>query len=149
MRLARRGNNEGALYKKRKDGRWTAAVVLAGGKRRYLYGRTGQEVAGKLTSALRGKELGVPTAQGRQTVAQFLDYLLEIARPTLEETTFVRYEKYVRLHTKPYIGSVRPANLTPQHLQKLYADKLSEGLSPTSLHHLHAALHRALGLAVR
>jgi integrase len=123
--------------------------VLAGGKRRYLYGRTRQEVAGKLTSALRGKELGVPTAQGRQTVAQFLDYLLEIARPTLEETTFVRYEEYARLHTKPYIESVRLANLTPQHLQKLYADKLSEGLSPTSLHHLHAAIHRALGLAVR
>jgi integrase len=38
---------------------------------------------------------------------------------------------------------------TPQHLQGLHADKLEEGLSPTSVRHLHAVLHRALGQAAR
>jgi integrase len=41
------------------------------------------------------------------------------------------------------------SRLTPQQVQQLYAQKLSAGLSPTTVAHLHAVLHRALGAALR
>jgi integrase len=39
--------------------------------------------------------------------------------------------------------------LIPQQVQQLYAQKLSAGLSPTTVAHLHAVLHRALAAALR
>jgi integrase len=55
----------------------------------------------------------------------------------------------VRLHTIPEVGSVAMTKLTAQHIQLLYAKKLEEGLSTTSVNHLHAALHRAFDAALR
>ncbi|MDP6494857.1 MAG: site-specific integrase, partial [Dehalococcoidia bacterium] len=67
----------------------------------------------------------------------------------LRTTTFRRYEEYVRLHVVPHIGRVRLSRLTPQHIQELYSRKLDEGLSPTTVHHLYAVLHRALHQALK
>ena len=39
--------------------------------------------------------------------------------------------------------------LTPQHVQALYSDRLSSGLSTSTVHHLHATLHKALKDAER
>jgi integrase len=61
----------------------------------------------------------------------------------------VRYEQYVRLHALPDLGKIPLTRLTPQHLQRLYSDRLKAGLSATSVHHLHAMLHSALKQAVR
>ena len=145
--MARRGNNEGTIYK-RKDGRWEAALTLPGGKHS-LYGKTRQEVSRKLPAALRDKEAGLPVLPERQSVAQFLTQWMEVARPTIRHSTFVRYEVYIRLHAIPIIGRVRLTRLTPQQLQDLYTKKLAEGLSPTSVRHLHSVLHRALKQALR
>ena len=144
----RRGNGEGSIYK-RADGRWAAALTLEGGKRRTLYGKTRQQVAKGLTAALRDREAGLPVTPERQTVEKFLAHWLEAVKPTIRRSTFVRYEEYIRLHTIPIIGGLRLPRLTPQHLQDLYAQKLSEGLSPTSVRHLHTVLHRALKQALR
>ena len=146
--MARRGNSEGSIYK-RKDGRWAAAVSQPGAKRRTLYGKTRQEVAKKLTGALRDKESGLPVVSERQTVEQFLNQWLDAAQPTVRHTTYVRYEEYVRLHINPIIGRLRLNRLTPQQIQNLYAKKLADGMSPTSVHHLHTVLHRALRQALR
>ena len=116
--MARRGNSEGSIYK-RKDGRWAAAVSQPGAKRRTLYGKTRQEVAKKLTGALRDKESGLPVVSERQTVEQFLNQWLDAAQPTVRHTTYVRYEEYVRLHINPIIGRLRLNRLTPQQIQNL------------------------------
>lgn len=55
----------------------------------------------------------------------------------------------MRLHAIPIIGKTPLAKLSAQHLQALYARKLAEGLSPTTVQHLHEVLHRALNRAVR
>lgn len=87
--MAKRGNNEGSIYK-RADGRWAAVVSLPGGKRHYLYGKTRQDTARKLASAMRDRDVGLPITPERQTVAQFLSQWLEVAQPTVRNTTFVR-----------------------------------------------------------
>ena len=126
-----------------------AAVTLPTGKRHTLYGKTQQEVARKLTGALRNRDAGLPVPPERQTVAHFLTKWLETAEPTVRRTTFIRYREYIRLHAIPVIGRIRLPRLSPQHLQDLYSKKLSDGLSPTSVRHLHSVLHRALKHALR
>ena len=85
----------------------------------------------------------------RITVEAFLKDWLASARGTVRPKTWQTYECYIRLHALPALGRLPLAKLEPRHLQRLYADKLEEGLSPTSVHHLHAILHRALGRAAR
>jgi integrase len=46
----------------------------------------------------------------------------------------------------PAFGGIKLGNLTPAHLKTLYASKTD--LSPTTIRHLHAAIHKALDEAV-
>jgi integrase len=85
----------------------------------------------------------------RQTVAQFMQRWLVATKPALRERTWIRYEEYSRLHLVPEIGKVALTALTPLHLQRLYAKRLASGLSPTTVRHLHATLHRAFDQALR
>ena len=146
--MAKRGNNEGSIYK-RSDGRWAAALSLPGGKRRTLYGKTRQEVAGKLTAATRDRDTGIPATPQRQTVGQFLQrWIEESVRPTLRPRTFERYEGIVRNHLVPSIGRRTLHGLSPQDVQALYTGKL-DSLSARSVEHIHAVLRRALGQALK
>lgn len=144
----KRANNEGNI-KRRADGRWEARITLGDGVRKSFYGKTRQEVSRLLTEALRYRDTGVGVLSDRQTTGQYLESWLETCRHLLKARTWNRYMEYVRLHALPVIGKTPLSKLSAQHLQALYARKLAEGLSPTTVRHLHAALHRALDRAVR
>jgi integrase len=53
----RRGRGEGSIYR-RKDGRWVGQYE-AGGKRRYVYGKSRKEAAGKLARAVADENDGL------------------------------------------------------------------------------------------
>jgi integrase len=53
------------------------------------------------------------------------------------------------LHFLPSLGRIMLTKLTAQHLQLLYAKKLEEGLTTTTVHHLHSIVHKALSNAMR
>lgn len=146
--MGRRGHNEGSIYK-RDDGRWVGAITLDERRRKAFYGKTRAEVAKKVAEALRDKEKGLPIVPERQTVGQFLTQWLEVARTSVRPSTYTAYETYVRRHAFPALGKIKLARLSPQHIQALYAKKLQEGLSPTSVVQLHRILHRSLKQAVR
>lgn len=144
MALAgRRGNNEGTINK-RSDGRWQAIVSIEGGKRKYFYGKTRQEVAKRLSEALHELGSGLPMIDERQTLQHYLDAWIETVKPQIRPSSWRRYSDYVRVHLVPGLGRIPLAKLTPQHVQIFYARKLSEGLSPSTVHHMHGVLHRAL-----
>jgi integrase len=149
----RRGNNEGSIYK-RGDGRWVSQVWLGyengKPKRKYLYGRTREEVAGKLAKATRARDLQLPQESGRQTVAQFLDHWLESsARHTLRPSTYTSYESIIRIHLRPALGRTQLSQLSPQEVQALLSKQLADGLSPRTVQYTRAILRRALGHAVK
>ncbi len=75
----------------------------------------------------------MPLPNERLTTAHFLCDWLQSARPSLRSSTYDRYEQIVRLHALPALGRIPLARLTPQHLQRLYAEKLAAGLSPRSV----------------
>lgn len=144
----KRANSEGSITK-RPDGLWEARITLDGGKRKSFYARTRQEASRKLAEALRAREKGLPVTGDRQSVGEYLTNWLEVTKPTIRPRTWKRYEQYVRVQLLPTVGGVGLSKLTPQHVQTLYAKKLEEGLSTTTVHHLHQVLHRALDAALR
>ena len=145
----RRAPGEG-LIRHRADGRWEARITLADGISRSFYAKTRQEVLVKLRTAQHDQQAGLPIVEERQTVADYLTGWLDTIRPPrLVQETWNRYEECVRLHINPGIGSVRLAQLSAQRVQTLYAQCASKGLSPTTVKHVHAVLHRALEQALR
>jgi integrase len=151
-RSSRRGHNEGSIYQ-REDGYWVAAVDLGyvdgKRKRKPIYGKTRAEVARKLTEALKARQDGLPQPNERLTVRAFLTDWLASIESAVRPRTVMRYEEVLRIHVPDSLGKLPLAKLGPQHLQALYADRLSAGLSPASVVKLHNILHRALGQAVR
>src|SRR5689334_14788674 len=94
-----RGNGEGTIYQRKSDGKWCTAITLADGKRKVLYGKTRQEVARKLNSALQAREQGLPVAPDRQTLGQYLaTWLEECVRSRRRPRTHESYAAMVRLH---------------------------------------------------
>ena len=144
----KRANNEGSIVK-RSDGRWMARITLEDGTRKTFYAKTRQEASRLLTAALRDRDNGLPAVGERQTVAQFLSSWLASTQHKVRTRTWVRREEYVRLHLIPALGNRPLTKLTAQHIEALYAQKIQSGLSTTTVHHLHAVLHRALESALR
>lgn len=147
--MKRRGHGEGTIYQ-RNDGRWTAMITLENRKRKTFYGKTRKEVQEKLKIALREQQQGTLVTAPQQTVKQFLeDWLENTHKQNIRPRSHERYEQIIRLHIIPRLGKVQLQNLSPQQLNKLYADKLKEGLSAITVNAIHGLLHRALEDAVR
>jgi integrase len=139
----RRGNNERSIHR-RSDGRWQAIISLEGGERKYFYGRTRAEVAKRLSQAQHEVSSGLPMLHERQTVAQYLETWIVTVKLQIRASTWRRYSDFVRVHLVPGLGRIPLAKLTAQHVQLFYARKLGEGLSHSTVHHIHGVLHRAL-----
>ncbi len=146
--MTRRGHGEGSVYR-HNDKLWAAAITLPNGRRQVFYAHSRHEAAEKLNTALHSRHEGVPIPSGRETVAHFLDEWLEMAKPQVRERTWVRYEQLVRVHLQPTLGKKALKALQPRDLQSLYSKLLGTNLSPTTVHHVHMVIHRALGQALR
>lgn len=145
----RRGNSEGTVVE-RSDGRWMGQISLEDGKRKTIYAKTQREALQKLAALRRDRDKGLPVMNDRQTVEQYLRAWLETMRPPrIRESTWIRAESHLRIHAIPFIGKIRLSQLNRMHLQQLYAKCLADGLSPTTVNHLHGVLHQALDEAMR
>jgi integrase len=82
---SRRGRGEGSIYR-RKDGRYVSQYEAAG-KRRYVYGKTRAEVAGKLAKAIAEREEGFVFDSENLTLAQYLERWLVSIRGTVAPRT--------------------------------------------------------------
>jgi len=88
------------------------------------------------------------------------EFLLKVWLPAIasgvRQTTLSGYRMLVEQHVVPQLGAVQLQNLNAAQINAHYAKLLSTGrvrgkggLSPNSVHHVHAVLHRALRDAVR
>lgn len=143
--MKRRASGEGNV-RQRADGRWEARVRLGDGRRKSLYGETQREVLEQLRALERGQDRGVPVPTERATVGQYLASWIESSRARVRVRTWEGYDALVRKHT-PSIAKMPLAKLTPQHLDRLYADVIAGGRSPMTVRHLHALLHKAFDQA--
>jgi integrase len=150
MSAGRRGNGEGTIVK-RADGRWAAAIIFDGYRRKWIYGKTRRDVSDRLRKIRSDIAEGRPVMNERLTMSEYLNrWLYEVAKQRTRPMTWRGYEHLVRLHILPTLGRVRLAKLTPQHVQSLITQKVREGrLSPRTIQYMHSVLRAALNQAVR
>jgi integrase len=146
----RRDAGDGSIFE-RADGRWVARLKLADGTTRYFYGARRAEVKSRLVEAQRAVEDGKPLPSQRLTVAAYLEqWLTALPATAVKPSTVDYYQRYVRKHLLTSEFASKPlSRLAPSDLERLYARKLGGGLSTTTVHHLHAVIHRALARAVQ
>jgi integrase len=121
-----------------------------GPKRKYIYGKTRQEVAEELSKALSDRASGFVFDAGTLTLGGYLDrWLSHSVRGSVRQRTFERYEQIARVHIKPTLGRIKLKALTPTHVRGLYQEKLDDGLAPRTVQYIHTTLRKALKEAVQ
>ena len=111
-------------------------------RRATFYGKTRQEVADKLTKALRNKQQGTFVTPHKLTLGEWLHtWLWEYKKPKLRPISFDSYEMLVRRHLKPTLGLIALRDLRPEHLQHFYNEKAQQGLSSRTIRYCHTLLY--------
>lgn len=145
--MAKRGNGEGSIYRRKRDGRWVASVSIAG-KRKVYYGDSRGEAREWLTAALRSRQQGLLMAGPAQTVERYLNrWLEESVRTSVRPRTYESYDLNVR-RLVPHVGKLRLSALSPAVIQGAYGALVKRGLSHRSVGQAHAVLHTALRQAL-
>lgn len=147
----RRGKGEGSIFQ-RKDRRWAGFVTVGytpDGRqvKRWVYGRTRQEVAEKLARLLPKAWTGtVPDPSGLKLGDWLLHWVEERAlRKGLRPTTIRNYRVYMG-HLEPLLGIPLP-RLTSLQLRAFFANLAH--FSPSHRRHIYQFLRAALRDAVR
>jgi integrase len=143
-----RGHGEGSIHQ-RKDGRYQISISLQNGKRKTYYAKNKKEALEKLRQAQNEQQQGTLVEGPDQTLEQFLWDWLKIHKQSVRPRSYERYEAIIRLHLVPTLGKVKLQKLTAQQLDRLYAQKLEDGLHPTTVSAIHHMLHTALDKAIR
>jgi len=138
--MARREKGTGSVYQ-RKSGGWVAQL---NGK--YRYARTKQEAKRKLRILLQQADEVKPT---NITVSTALDEYLQSAKQNLKPRTITRYQIAIETHLKPAFGKTKLHKLTAIEIEGVYARKLEDGLSASTIQGIHAVLSSAIKRAVR
>ena len=145
----RRDAGDGSIFQ-RSDGRWVARLRDSAGRPRYLYAKDRAHAKQRLADAQVVVHIGQPLPDQRLTFGRYLqDWAAGLGAASVKPRTVAYYDRYVRLHLLTSDLAQKPlARLEPADLRRLYAAKLSSGLSSTSVHHIHAVIHVALQRAV-
>ncbi|MEX0665389.1 MAG: site-specific integrase [Acidimicrobiia bacterium] len=124
----------------------------------YAGGRTRKEAERVLADLVKRQHDGDYRAPERITLGDYLiDRWLPTKRSQLRPSTFDSYERNIQNHVIPRLGSVALQRLTPEDLDRFYADLLADGrlngagggLSAKSVRYIHGILRKALSDAHR
>ncbi|GAA4224226.1 integrase [Streptosporangium album] len=153
--MGRKPNGASSIYLG-KDGKWHGRVTM-GVKddgtpdRRHVKRKNESEVIKAVRELERERDSGAVRKTGRWTVAKWLTHWIETIAvpPAIRETSHSGYRVDVHTHLIPGIGAHRLDKLTPEHLEKLYANMQRAGKSAGTAHHVHRTVRTALNVAVR
>ena len=138
--MGRRGRGDGSVYQ-RKDGSWVAQF-----QGKYRYAQTEEAAKHKLYKMLTGAEESKPKTI---TVGKLLDEYISAAAVNLKPRTVKRYREAIEIHLKPSLGRVKLHELDALKIEGIYARKLSNGISPSTIQLTNAVLSSAIKRAVR
>ncbi|MGC9472590.1 tyrosine-type recombinase/integrase [Streptomyces sp. WG4] len=122
----RRANGEGTITK-RSDGRYHAAAYVyrpdGTRTRKFVYGKTREEVADKLTELQEKTRQGIPAASSTMAFGDYLTYwLATIAPARLKPATLNSYEGLTRLYIRPALGKKRLNRLSPADVRRFLTE---------------------------
>lgn len=134
--MSKKGEN---IYR-RKDGRWEARYVKGyspDGSIRYGYCyarsyREAKEKAGAAKALLQSNGAAAPSA-GKKRFGAYCDEWLQINRPRIKESTYVKYLSMLEKHIRPCFGGCRPQSITSLTVEAFSRGLLEDGLSPKTV----------------
>lgn len=112
-----------------------------------IYRGTKQDAEKLLTQLLSEKDKGIIVSP-KQNLNQFLDLWLIIAKTKLHSRTYADYSELLTRYVREHLGKVRLEHIKAVHLQKLYSEMQSRGLSPRVIRHTNSILRSAFNYAV-
>ncbi|MFI0775498.1 tyrosine recombinase XerC [Streptomyces sp. NPDC021212] len=118
-------NGEGTIVQ-RKDGRWHGAayVLTPDGtyKRRFVYGKSWDDVHDKLTRLKADSQSGIPIVTSKLSLGEYLTYwLANVARIKVRPATYAAYDSLVRNYLAPGLGKKKLARLTARDIRTFLA----------------------------
>jgi integrase len=106
-----------------------------------------QEFLNDTLAAIRGGVFSEPSK------VTFGEYLVERWLPTkqmgVRPSTFASYRGLVERHVIPALGHLQIQQLSPDRLDRFYADLVGQGYATKTVRNIHVLVHRALTDAVR
>lgn len=146
----RRAKGEGTIYWNEKRNEWVGQYTLESGQTKTKYGKTQKVIRDWLLVLRSTEKQGLLIEEDKITLGQFPDrYMTDVAAHTLRPKTLEAYAYLIRLHIKPDLGSRRLTQLRADMVQRLYAEKLSAGLSRRTVQFIHSVLHKDLDQALK
>jgi len=104
----------------------------------------------RLNELIHQRNNGTFIKPGKVTLREYLKtWLADYCKPNLSPRTHELYSYICYKHIIPTLGSTLLVELKPQHLQRLYAEKLNSSLSRRTVQIIHVTLHKALKNAVK
>lgn len=145
-------SQRGGIY--RRGNTWTAfwRTDAVDGRKQHTKGgfRTKKEAQHFLTETLAAIQGGVFREPSKVTLGEFLvERWLPARELAVRPSTFASYRGLVERHILPALGGVQIQQLTPDHLDRFYADLIARDLSAKTVRNVHVLVHRAMKDAVR
>jgi len=116
-------------------------------RRKKVTAKTKTEVAAKVTKLEADRDGGY-TGTGVVTVEAWLDQWIATRAGSVRPKTIIGYG-VDRAHIVRAIGGVELTKLTPEHIERMYAEILASGCGPATTTHVRATLSAALNAAAR
>lgn len=149
MARLRRSNGEGSIFLRESDGLWVGQIYV-NGQRKVKYSKTQKVVRDWIQEQKQAVKDGTYLPKDTYTVTSFMGrYFSDIAEHNLAPRTILSYRSLWRKHIEPSLGSIKLSQLRVDHLQKLYSDKLNEGLSRRTVQYIHHFIHTVLEYAYK
>jgi integrase len=124
-RRRKRVNGEGTIFQRSDNGLWAGVAYVytttGGRKRRWVYGRSADEVRSKLDRLRGNSASGRPVPDKAMTLGEYLARWLAEVAETKRPTTHRGYESAVRLHIVPVLGRKRLDRLAGADVRELIA----------------------------
>ena len=103
-----------------------------------------------LTAMLQKLDMGeLISNPSTQTTKEYCEEWLEnIARYSISQSTFKNYCHYLRRHIYPKLGRKKLVKVEPSAIQAIYNEMTDRGLSARTVHYAHTVFNKALKHAV-
>lgn len=159
--MAKRGNNEGSIYKDIKRNRWVAQYTVntsSGAKRKSLYGATRSEVKDKLAKALNDISTNKMVDDTKINLQDWIViWLEEYKKLALKRTSLDNYYRYFNTHIKnSNLGKTPLKKINAILLQSFINEKSQNGradgsgsLKRSSVKHIYNVLYGSLEQAMK
>jgi integrase len=133
--MSKQFDNQGSVYRRQSNGRWTVAIRDAEGNQKTFLPEENTKAAAFALLDLKKLRLrqNQPLKDSSETVGEWLDVWFDTyLKSTLRPNTRLFYEGFKENHLKPEFGDIELAKLTGRRIQQWVKRMLEGGTSATT-----------------